>query len=75
MRRSSWPRTRRRPHLPPKAPGREEFARGDTVSFEGRDLIQRVGTIVRLNQKTATVSCDGLEWRVSFALLRHVIDL
>jgi hypothetical protein len=59
----------------PKAPGREEFARGDTVSFEGRDLIQRVGTIVRLNQKTATVSCDGTEWRVSFALLRHVIDL
>lgn len=63
------------PPPPPKAPGREEFARGDTVSFEGRDLIQRVGTIVRLNQKTATVSCDGLEWRVSFALLRHVIDL
>ena len=59
----------------PKVPGREEFARGETVSFEGRDLIQRVGTIVRLNQKTATVSCDGLEWRVSFALLRHVIDL
>ena len=59
----------------PKAPGREEFARGDTVSFEGRDLIQRVGTIVRLNQKTANVSCDDLQWRVSFALLRHVIDL
>ena len=59
----------------PKAPGREAFARGNTVSFEGRDLNQRVGTIVRLNQKTATVSCDGLEWRVSFALLRHVIDL
>jgi hypothetical protein len=63
------------PPPPPKPPGRADFARGDTVSFEGRDLIQRVGTIVRLNQKTATVSCDGLEWRVSFALLRHVIDL
>jgi hypothetical protein len=62
------------PPPPPKAPQRADFARGDTVSFEGRDLIQRVGTIVRLNQKTATVSCDGLEWRVSFALLRHVID-
>jgi hypothetical protein len=45
------------------------------VNFEGRDLIQRVGGIVRLNQKTATVSCDSLEWRVSVALLRHVIDL
>ena len=60
---------------PPKPLGRADFARGDAVSFEGRDLIQRVGSIVRLNQKTATVSCDGLEWRVSFALLRHVIDL
>ena len=63
------------PPPPPKPPRRADFARGATVSFEGRDLIQRVGTIVRLNQKTATVSCDGLEWRVSFALLRHVIDL
>lgn len=60
---------------PPKPSQRADFARGDTVSFEGRDLIQRVGTIVRLNQKTATVSCDDQEWRVSFALLRHVIDL
>ena len=50
-------------------------ARGDKVSFEGDDLIQRAGSIVRINQKTATVSCDDLEWRVSFALLRHVIDL
>lgn len=60
---------------PPRPEGRSDFARGDTVSFEGRDLIQHLGRIVRLNQKTATVSCDGIEWRVSFALLRHVIDL
>lgn len=59
----------------PKPLERADFALGDTVSFEGRDLIQRLGSIVRLNQKTATVSCDGQEWRVSFALLRHVIDL
>jgi hypothetical protein len=26
-------------------------------------------------KKFATVSCDGHEWRVSFALLRHVVDL
>ena len=66
-------------HVPlPESPrplGRADFAPGDTVSFEGRDLIQRVGSIVRLNQKTATVSCDGQEWRVSFALLRHIVDL
>lgn len=54
---------------------RSDFALGDAVSFEGRDLIARLGSIVRVNQKTATVSCDGHEWRVSFALLRHVVDL
>jgi hypothetical protein len=61
--------------VPPKQLGRSDFALGDTVSFEGRDLIQRLGSIVRMNQKTANVSCDGHEWRVSFALLRHVVDL
>ena len=60
---------------PPRPLGRADFTLGETVSFEGRDLIQRLGSIVRLNQKTATVSCDGHEWRVSFALLRHVVDL
>ena len=54
---------------------RSDFALGDAVSFEGRDLIARLGSIVRVNQKTATVSCDGHEWRVSFALLRHVVNL
>jgi hypothetical protein len=58
----------------PERPERADFARGDTASFEGHDLIQRVGTIIRLNQKTAAVSCDGAEWRVSCALLRCVID-
>ena len=60
---------------PPEPKGRSDFALGDTVSFEGRDLIQYLGSIVRMNQKTATVSCDGHEWRVSYALLRHVVDL
>lgn len=60
---------------PPRRMSRSDFVVGDTVSFEGRDLIQQLGAIVRLNQKTATVSCDGHEWRVSFALLRHVVGL
>ena len=54
---------------------RSDFALGNTVSFEGRDFIEHLGTIVRLNQKTATVSCDDHEWRVPFSLLRHVVDL
>jgi hypothetical protein len=63
------------PPQPPRQLARSDFALGDGVSFEGRDLIQRLGSIVRLNQKTATVSRDGQEWRVSYPLLRRVIDL
>ena len=34
------------------------------------------GTIVRINQKTASVDCENEPgWRVSFGLLRHVVDL
>jgi hypothetical protein len=64
------------PEPPPKALRRSDFAIGDTVSFEGRDLIQRLGRITRLNAKTATIDCgDQSSWRVSYALLRHVIDV
>lgn len=55
---------------------REDFAVGDTVSFEGRDLIRKFGTVVRINQKTASLLCeDGLEWRVSYALLQRVVNV
>ena len=55
---------------------REYFALGDSVSFEGRDLIRKFGTIRRINQKTASIACDdGLEWRVSFGLLQRVISV
>jgi hypothetical protein len=51
-------------------PRREDFALGDKVSFEGRDLNRKFGKISRINQKTASIVCeDGHEWRVSFALL------
>lgn len=57
-------------------PRREDFALGDTVSFEGRDLIRSFGKIIRINQKTASLLCeDGREWRVSFALLQRVINV
>jgi hypothetical protein len=57
-------------------PRREDFALGDTVSFEGRDLIRKFGKISRINQKTASIVCeDGHEWRVSFALLQRVMDV
>jgi hypothetical protein len=63
---------------PPKEvlPRREDFAVGDKVSFEGRDLIRKLGKIARINQKTASIVCeDRREWRVSFALLQRVINI
>lgn len=57
-------------------PRREDFALGDTVSFEGRDLIRKFGKISRINRKTASIVCeDGHEWRVSFALLQRVMNV
>ncbi len=54
---------------------RDDFSVGDSVGFEGRDLIQHVGTITRLNQKSATVTCPEGEWRVSYGLLNRVVDV
>jgi len=54
---------------------RADFQPGDTVGFEGRDLIQHIGTIVRMNPKTASVACPGGEWRVSYALLHRVVEV
>lgn len=57
-------------------PTRENFRVGERVSFEDRHLQTRIGTVVRINQKTATVDCENEPgWRVSFGLLRHVVDL
>lgn len=59
----------------PTQPTRADFLVGDRVSFEDRHLQTRVGTIVRINQRTATLVCDGQSWRVSLTLLRHLVDL
>ena len=66
------------PAAPPpnrRLPKREDFRVGDTVSFVDRDQQTRLGKIVRMNSKTATLSCDNGHWRVSFGLLRPVVDL
>ncbi|WP_454743929.1 hypothetical protein [Cupriavidus necator] len=68
------------PHASPPPPPRAQradFRVGDTVSFTDQHLRERIGTIVRINQKTASIECDPNEghWRVSFALLRKVVDL
>ena len=64
------------PPPPERRPTRADFARGDPVSFEPQDLIARFGTIIRLNQKTATVATeDGMEGRVGYGALRRVVNL
>jgi hypothetical protein len=61
---------------PPIKPGRGDFRSGEKVSFEDKYLQTQVGTIVRINQRTATVDTgDGHSWRVGFPLLRHVLDI
>lgn len=51
------------------------FEVGDTVSFTDKHLRERVGTVVRLNDKTVSVLCDGERWRVARRILRHMIDV
>ena len=63
------------PPAPPK-PTRNDFRCGEKVAFEDKYLNTVVGTIVRINQRTATIDPgDGTSWRVGFGLLRHVVDI
>jgi hypothetical protein len=56
--------------------GRNDFRCGEKVALEDKHLNTVVGTIVRINQRTASVDPgDGTTWRVGFALLRHVVDI
>lgn len=45
------------------------------MTFTDKNLQHRVGLIVRVNQHTATLDCDGQQWRVAFGLLRHLVDV
>ncbi|WP_250479815.1 MULTISPECIES: hypothetical protein [unclassified Caballeronia] len=63
---------------PPRPrPRPEEFFIGDTVGFTDKHLNERVGTVVRLNSKTASVAVTDSEghWRVSYSLLRKILDI
>lgn len=57
-------------------PTRNDFRCGEKVAFEDKYLQTVVGTIVRINSRTATIDPgDGTQWRVGFGLLRHVLDV
>ena len=60
-----------------KLPTKSDFALGDRVSFLNRDGLMLVGAINRMNQQTASVIVDSTEghWRISYSLLRHIVDV
>ncbi|CAE6871027.1 hypothetical protein R69658_08151 [Paraburkholderia aspalathi] len=62
---------------PPPRPRPEELFIGDTVGFTDKHLNERVGTVVRLNSKTASIAVTDSEghWRVSYGLLRKIVDI
>lgn len=54
--------------------GRNEVAVGDVVGFVDRDQNQRTGQIIRLNDKTVSLQCGGVQWRVAYAYLHRIVD-
>ncbi len=63
------------PRPPPEIADRADFRVGQRATFTDRHLQRRVGLIVRINQRTATLDCDGQTWRVAFGLLNHPVDV
>ena len=64
-----------RPVPPPEVAARADFRVGNRVTFIDKNLQHRVGLIVRVNQHTATLDCDGQKWRVAFELLRPLVNV
>lgn len=59
---------------PARGLGRHEVAVRDIAGFQGRAVRQRVCQVVRLNDKTVTLRCDGQNWRVGYGLLHRLVD-
>lgn len=72
---AATPSAQSKPTPPPEIAGRNDFRVGNRVSFTDQNLQHRVGLVVRINQRTATLDCDGQTWRVAFCLLRHLVDV
>ena len=64
-----------KPTPPPEIASRADFRVGNRVSFTDQNLQHRVGLIVRINQRTATLDCEGQTWRVGFGLMRPLVDI
>lgn len=59
----------------PQGLGRNEVATGDVLGFVDREQQQRIGKVIRLNDKTVTLQCDKGQWRVGYSLLHRVVDV
>ena len=57
-----------------KGLGRNEISVGEVVGFLDRDQQQRTGKVIRLNDKTATLLCGNVQWRVGYGYLHRVVD-
>jgi hypothetical protein len=58
----------------PQGLGRNEVAIGEVVGFLDRGQQQRTGQVIRLNDKTVTLQCDKVQWRVGYSFLHRVVD-
>jgi len=58
----------------PEGLTKNELRVGDIVGFGDRTGTEQHGTVVRLNQKTATIESEDGSWRVSYGLLYKVIE-
>lgn len=65
------------PRSAAKAPTRPDFKVGDRVTFHDRYSVLVTGAVSRINKKTVTVAPDNNDgqWRVSPALLNHLVDI
>ena len=65
------------PRSAAKAPTRPDFKVGDRVTFHDRDNTPITGTVRRINKTTVTVTPDNMDghWRVSAALLNHLVEI
>lgn len=58
----------------PQGLGRNEIAIGEVLGFLDRDQQQRTGQVIRLNDKTVTLQCGKVQWRVAYCFLHRVLD-
>lgn len=65
------------PPQPTAKPQQVKFKAGDRVTFNDRDNVLVKGTVSRVNQRSVTVTPDNKDgrWRVSAALLSHLVDV